>query len=67
MNICMICGKESSELIKSEFTKDNGEVIPIPINGKVYDSVYLCPDCAFAIPIMFARTKISEMNKRDGE
>lgn len=67
MNACMLCEKESSEVTDVKFTNDNGEVIPIPINRKVYNSIYLCPDCNGAISIMFARAKISEMNKRDGE
>lgn len=62
--VCMICEEKSSELTNVTFTKDDGEVIPITINGKEYNSVCLCPDCHFAIPIMFAKNKISEMNRR---
>lgn len=64
MNVCMICEKESPEVTDVKFTKDSGEVIPIPINRKVYNSVNLCPDCMVAISITFAKNKISEMNRR---
>ena len=49
MSICMLCEEESSELIEIEVTNDNGEVVPAKINGKMYESICLCPDCMLAM------------------
>lgn len=64
--LCMMCEKKPLECINLEFKKDNGEVIPVTINGVKYNSLDLCLDCMIATQVMIAKTKISEMNVRSG-